>query len=286
MKAQYDNKITSSFLLWLDNKILDKGEAYTTVSTQFYPNNAVFNGYYTYSSPYKQIVADRSITGATVFTGVYINNTIVGTGTSGLRSIDYNNGNLYFSGALPASTIVSGTYTIKDFNVVLTDIPEERLLFETKFSPKPRTAQTATGLPPDGLPFPIIFIRTISSENEPFEFGGTDLTRNMYRILVLADSQFAQDGVNSILRDQKRAYVPILEPGEFPFNALGYATGYNYTGLTDGKITSNNAAYIDGVYVARFNQNQFSQQIREVNPIAFQSIIDIELTKDRQPNSA
>ena len=35
MKPQFDNKVMSSFFLWFDNKLLDKGEAFENVTENF-----------------------------------------------------------------------------------------------------------------------------------------------------------------------------------------------------------------------------------------------------------
>ena len=69
MKPQFDNQVMSSMLLWFDNKLLTKGEAYQNTTGQFYSVSDEFYGYDTYASTYSQIVADASVTGATIPTG-------------------------------------------------------------------------------------------------------------------------------------------------------------------------------------------------------------------------
>ena len=66
MKPQFDNKVMSSFFLWFDNKLLDKGEAFENVTGKFYDASEEYGGYSTYASSYSQFVADASITGATI----------------------------------------------------------------------------------------------------------------------------------------------------------------------------------------------------------------------------
>ena len=72
MKPQFDNKVMSSFFLWFDHKLLDKGEAYENVTGQFYNVSEEYYGYKSYSSPYSQLVADASIAGATIPVGLYV----------------------------------------------------------------------------------------------------------------------------------------------------------------------------------------------------------------------
>ena len=61
MIAQYDNIVMSSFMLWFDHTLLDKGKAFTNTSSFFYDVDSLYNGYNTYGSPFRQFVADESI---------------------------------------------------------------------------------------------------------------------------------------------------------------------------------------------------------------------------------
>jgi len=66
MKPQFDNQIMSSFLLWFDNKLLSKGEAYQNTTGEFYSVSDEFYGYDTYASSYSQLVSDVSVSGVTL----------------------------------------------------------------------------------------------------------------------------------------------------------------------------------------------------------------------------
>ena len=87
MKAQWENKIMSSMLQFVDNEILTHGEAFTNYGSSFYKTADLYNGYYTYSSPFKQFVGDTSIINANVLTGVYINNTWTELGQEMLKEL-------------------------------------------------------------------------------------------------------------------------------------------------------------------------------------------------------
>ena len=99
MKPQFDNKVMSSFFLWFDNKLLDKGEAFENVTGQFYDASEEYQGFSTYASSYSQFVADASITGATIPTGVFVGeNNLVNRGeggATGLFDINYLDGKVY-----------------------------------------------------------------------------------------------------------------------------------------------------------------------------------------------
>ena len=282
MIPKLDNKVISSFLLWLDNTILTKGEAYTNWSSQFYRVGNTINNYYTYALPFKQINADQSIAGANIMSGVYLNNNFITVGQSGLAGINYNQGQVYFSQNVDGQSLV-GQYSIKDFNISLANDPEEKLLFETKYSAKPKTTTQVTGLAPNTLTYPIIFIKNDGSENTPFAFGGTDTTKYYIRAIVIADSQYLLDALGSILRDKVRTFVPLIEGSEMPFNSFGDTNngGYNYQTLTDGRT---NAAFICKVSNSRLSaRSVVMNQVRDLNPGVFPGIVDFELEILRQP---
>ena len=133
MELQYQHKVTSSALLWLENKVLDKGQAFTNHSGFFYDIKDVYNGRFTYSLPYQPLVADKSITSAIIMSGIFLDRTFITSGQSGLTGINYQKAQVYFISEITgANTRISGEYSIADFNVKLTSEPEETLLFEPK----------------------------------------------------------------------------------------------------------------------------------------------------------
>jgi len=229
MKAQFTNKLMSSFLLYLDNTILRVGEAYTNHSSLFYPDATnKYQGYYGYSAPFKQLVSDQSITGATVMSGAYVGSSFT---TSNVH-LNHYNGQVFFNSDQGSSKI-SGNYSVKDFNVNMTSKAEHDLLFETKLSLRPKTTQTVTGLDPNSNTYPAIYVKNMGGANTPFAFGGMDNTELKVRAVILADSIYKQDAVCSILKDTARDHFKMVNQSDLPFNALGMpATGsYNYTGL-------------------------------------------------------
>ena len=240
MRAQYDNIVMSSTLLWLDHTILNKGAAFTNTSSFFYDVNSLYNGYNTYGSPFRQFVADESIKnihGADIINSVSLNNSLTVRGASDFANINYDQGQVYFNSAVSnPSTTLSGDFAVKDFNTYITNDLEEKLLFETQFTVRNKTDLTAAGLPPSTMTYPAIFLKNNGSRNEPIAFGGEDQTETDIRAIVLSDDQYKIDAVGSILRDKVRTFIPLIPEANMPFNALGdYRNNvqYNYTGLTD-----------------------------------------------------
>lgn len=286
MKPQFDNKVMSSFFLWFDHKLLDKGEAFENVTGKFYDASEEYQGYKTYSSSYSQFVADASITGAIIPTGLYVgeNNLVnVGQGGStGLFDINYLDGKVYFSGEQTAD--ITGSFAIKDFNVYLTNQPEDKILFETKYTERNKIDLTPTGLEADTKTYPVVYLKNMGSSNEPISFGGQDQTTINVRAIVLAQSQFELDAVGSIFRDTQKTLVPLFEEDEMPFNSFGGykdRVQYNFTGDTSTK-GSPSSCFIEEVFVSNLERG-IQTKIRSLNPDIFTNIIDFELTKFRYP---
>ena len=105
MRAQFDNRVMSSFLLWFDHTLIKDGEAWTNNSSWFYPVDNLYNGYYTYGAPYKQFVSDFGVTGNNTLatshpeipTGIYLDGVHLTTGTSGFMGLNYEQGQVYFN---------------------------------------------------------------------------------------------------------------------------------------------------------------------------------------------
>ena len=281
----------SSLLLFVDHEITQKGEAYTNHQSNFFKIDSLFSDYYVYASPFKQLVSDVSVTGSSdpnLLTGIYVNGDgPIGPGTSGLHSINHMQGQLYFTGGNAATDpmagkTVSGRYAVKDFNVFLTSLPEEQLLFETKLVLNPKTSdiKLTTGVDPATQTYPAIFIKDNGGTNEEFALGGVDNTIINARAIVLADSLFNLDAVCGILKDSTRKNLSIIEQTDLNLNALGGYTGvtYNYTGVATGDY-----CYIDDVRVSKNVANRGDFQ--NLNPNVFSAFVDFELHNYRMPRA-
>jgi len=277
MKVQLDNILMSSMIMWMDNILLSKGEAYKNFNSKFYPITNIYSGFYTYGLPFKQVVSDISISGATLLSGVYVNNSFITVGQSGLTGINPNQGQVYFTTNQNNNTL-SGNYAVKDFNIYLTNQPEEELLFETEYKTRPRTTQTATGLAIESITYPCIFLKNNGGTNEPFALGGMDNTIMEVRAVVLADNMFNLDAACSILKDTARRYVPLIKNP--PFNNFGALnSGYfNYNSLTSGIDLSNDAFYIMEVNISKIFAN-FNPRNTQVFP----AFVDFTISNIRYP---
>jgi len=285
MKVQFNNIVMSSMLLWFDNKLLSKGEAFVNFSSNFYPVESQYFGFYTYGAPYKQMVVDSSISGASIISGIYINNIFSKIGENNLTGINSSQGHLYFTSQInnPSSSL-SGNYAVKDFNIFLTSETEEDLLFETQFQLNPKTSQNPTGLPLNAETYPVVYLKYQGGDNEPLAFGGLDKTNINVRAIVLSDSIFKLDALTSIFRDTVRTYVPLIYENEMPFNILGSANNgyFNYNNLTANKLQNDDYLHIDNVYVSKID-SRFINSYNKLNPNVFTAFVDFDLSKNRYP---
>ena len=278
MKITYGNKLKSSFLLWADHLLLNNGEAYINHSSQFYDINDEYYGHFTYGAPFKGFVADQSITGATIMSGVYVDGTFTTKGNNNYIDVNYNEGQVYFN-ADQGSATISGDYSIKEYNIQLTSRTEANLLFESKFQLKPEASHNIanTGLQPNVLTYPSIHIMSRNSRNEEIALGGYEDTMHGLRLMVFSDSLFSNDAVNSLFVDKVRTCVTIFDESDFPFNSWGGTiSDYNYTGLVATKSPSD-WAFISDVRVSPVNNTIIQTNNTEI----FASIIDIDINKFR-----
>jgi hypothetical protein len=297
MKAQFDNQVMSSFLLWFDNKLLKQGEGLTNTSGKFYDMVDKWNfgeGYNVYNAPFKQFVYDTSITGATVMTGVTVTDSVSGTAIYNLDSpqvfaINPSEGQIIlktdeFAGDV---TDVSGSYSVKEFSVKLTSEPEEKLLFETDFKLKPKVSQNiTTGLFEDQQSYPVVYLKHNGSINTPGAFGGQEFTSIDIRAIVLTNSQFTLDGICSIFRDTNDQNFYLFDADEFPFNYVGSYNDnivFNYANTISGvNLGGPKGMYIKNVNVAKYSAGSLNDY-RSINANIYAGIIDFEVEKYRLP---
>lgn len=298
MKAQFDNQVMSSFLLWFDNKLLDKGEGFTNHSGLFYDMTDKWNfgdNYNVYNAPFKQFVYDTSISSATVMTGVTVTDSVDGQVSYNLDSpeifaINPTEGQVVlktdeFAGNI---TQVSGSYAIKEFSVKLTSEAEEKLLFETDFKLKPKVSQTInTGLFEDQQSYPVIFLKHNGSVNNPGAFGGQEFTSIDIRAIVLTNSQFTLDGICSIFRDTDDDNFYLFDADEFPFNYVGSYNNdavFNYSNTISGvNLGGPKGMYVKNVTVAKYSMGSLDEY-RSVNADIYAALIDFEVEKYRLPS--
>ena len=187
MKPQFQHQVVTSFSLFLEHLILSRGEAYQNIESTFYyqDDDRLDPQYVSFASPHKQWVADSSIDGAHIINSINLDGFNIAKGAQGVK-YDFNNGRVLIPRALAnPSSNVDGKYSVKDFNIYITDQTEEELLIETKFDKNSRFDQDIfEGIKPYDQVVPAIFVAYQEGKNIPFAFGGEDITQSSIRCVI------------------------------------------------------------------------------------------------------
>jgi hypothetical protein len=221
MIEQFQHRATTSFMLWFDNFLLKKGQAFSNQTGVFYnyADDRLDSRYKSFGSPYKQWVTDSSINGATVPSGVYVNGVFQPRSNSLL--LDFENGRALISGASNTAS-VTGAFAVKDFNIYFTNDGEDDLLVDKKYNSNPRVYSAPnTYVEPYDQVVPAIFISSQSMRNDPFAFGGEDTTKISMKAVVLAENPYQLDGVLSIFADSYNEVIPNIPYSGNPITEYG-----------------------------------------------------------------
>jgi hypothetical protein len=231
MTPQFDNYLTSSFLLYLNKKLQD-ASGFTNYSGRLYPVTSKISGLYAYATPFRNLGMDISVTGMNVMSGVTVSGNFMPISSGSLYGINYSNGYAYFTQSVPANANLSGNYSVPEISLEITDQTEYKLLFETQYTTNPTYNITQTGIASDVKTSPIIFLRVKSSELEPYAVGGVDDNRVSYRAIVIANSSKQLASIVSVLKKTLYKTVPVYQTLS-GFDSNGILTGnlFNYTGM-------------------------------------------------------
>lgn len=278
MKPQYQHKVMTSFLLWFDNHLLTKGEAFSnkTGTFHYFDDSRLPDSYKTFSSPYKQFVNDSSISGAN------IPSSLMGSGRSDGIIFDFENGRIIETGDnFDSSETITGTFAVKDFNVYLTNETEEDLILESKFVQNSRYGDSESGIKPYDQAVPAIFINSETVTNVPLAFGGEDETKMTIKAVVLAEDTFGLDGVLSIFADARHKEITMIPFSGHPSTEYGDLKdgSYNYTGLKNTYKGDELPMYIEDVVVSKLSDKAQKQSIGDLK-VGF---IDFDVSQYRFP---
>lgn len=280
MKPQFQHEVTTSFALWIDNYLLKKGEAFKNHTTNLYytEDSRLATGLNSFSSPFKQWVFDSSIDGADVPNSVSINGTP--TPRSSSLIFDFQNGRVITTDASPTDAI-QASYSVKDFNIYVTNETEENLIVESKFDVNSRFKTDEAPIPPYDQVLPAIFINVTNNLNDPFSLGGEDQTTTDIRCVVMAENIFQLDGALSIFNDSTRECFTALPFESYPLTEYGDAPNFNYKTLSDTRLQSNPAAlhFIDRVDVSKLSD----RITKKIDPNTFVGFVDFEVVTYRYP---
>ena len=239
--------------MFFEHELLDKGAGFRNISGQLYPvkdNN--FPNSYVYSSPYGQWVYDSSISGANIPSGIYANN-IYKPRSGNSTILDFEHGRVISNTNL--NQPVTAVYAVKDFNVYSTSKTDAELVYAAKNSFRPEYGLPITGLSSDNIYGPSVFIKRDSMQNDPFAFGGQDMTELGFRCVVLTNNEYDLDAVGSIFTDAARKNFLLMNHS--PLNRYGdianSGNSYNYLNDVANNYDSSKLIYIKETDYYRFD---------------------------------
>lgn len=284
MKPSFSHNVLNSFCLWHDNFVMTKGEAYKTYTTKFYKqtDTRVGGDKVIYASPYKQWVYDKSITGATIPSGLTVDGSFIPTGTSGMK-LDFDNGRVIFNSGVSTSLNISGTYSVKEINSYVSSEPEDTIIIENKYISNSRFTTVETGVAPYLPVTPCTFSIIENSQNDPFSFGGEDVTTNHLKIVAICENLYQLDGLLSIFADSFNEIFSIIPMTKHPIDEFGgvktglYPTGYNYLDLKNQY--KDTTLFISDVQTSKMRDDV----VRELNPNLYIGFLDFEIKAFRYP---
>lgn len=285
MKVTFDHELQSSFYLWFDDRL-------TRIASGIQPDVSMNFTYYAdtpdvpsnlnaYYGPYRQLVGN----GDTVPSGVYINGVLTDQNTAAdeYLLIDFNEGRVILDpDQYGTSLSVSGDFSIKDFNVYMTNDTEEELLLENTFiiSDTDQTQlEKAQKENINHYTIPACFITSSYSENKPFCLGGTDTTESHIRTVVLADSNYGLDAVLSHFRDTKNLGLYMFSFGDFPYGEFFHIKSppYSYKTMINGKLPD---IWIENVRTSKLYDRNSTLKLAKGVKVGF---IDFDLSVVRNP---
>jgi len=286
MKPLYQHKLLTSFYLWFDHFLLDKGSAYKNFQgTDFYnysderiQNKTVFG------SPYKQWVYDKSITDAitpSISGEGPTGNEEIAEGVSGM-GVDYENGRVLFDSSYSAASPISGGYSVKNFNTYVSNQNEESLIMEGKYKLNARYTRELTNVAPYDEVTPAVFLSTTTSTNEPFALGGEDNTISNITAVAFAENTYQLDGILSIFADASKEIFRGIPYTGSPLDEYGgikstYPTGYDYNNVANNNST-------DTFFIQNTTVSKISDKMDKFIPVPlYVGFIDFEINKYRFP---
>ena len=285
MKTQFGHEATTSFTLWFDHHLVKHADAFSNKSETLYHVNddRIPDGFYRYSSPYKQWVSESGVNSSVVPTSISKDGSAIYRNDSNYGYyMDFENGGVVLTGSSAASNLnLTADFSVKDFNIYNTNQTEEALIVENKYESNSRFASYLSGIAPYDQVTPAIFINNEYFENEGFSFGGEDKTTLDFKAVVFAENLYQLDGVLSLFGDSNNLSFPNIDFGDHPINEYGdlKAEPYQYQTLIDSNKT-------DLFYIERAVTTKISETVRnQISPLLYVGFVDFEVSKLRYPRA-
>lgn len=274
MINQYSHDLITSLILWLDNRIVAGNQGYINITGSLYrQQNDQVNGV-SYISPFRSWVYDSCASGAYIPNGFYNNSGQLLTRESGIV-IDFINGQVICP--QDWGDQLSGVYARKQINLYFSSLSEVDYVLEQIYNTNKNLQYPITGFQGNVLAAPLVMITNARENNVPWALGGEQRSDNRIQAFIISNSNYLQEGINSICTDSSYKTIPFVGSDMTPIAASGdlKAGTYNYcTGIFEA-IGCENGIWIQSVYV-----NKISERINK-NTTFYVSTADFDLQKAR-----
>lgn len=283
MRASYANNLYLSVYIWAEHLIAQTLQAYNVQTTQLYytPDPSLPAGYVSYNAPQKGWIYDGGVTGAYIINevsgGAFTNYPL--TRASGIH-IDYTNARVILPASFGTNLSLTGTASVKQVNLYAPSESEEQLLTQNKYFLNPRySSPLNSGIQPYLYATPAVFLNSLSSHNEPFQFGGLIDSKDVMSFTILAETNFQLTALLSLFRDTRYQYLPMCNLPDDPldqWNDVKGGSGFNYATVVGMFGTPGNLIYVENTHTSKV-----ADSIR-LNPRLFAGIADLDLSYVRQ----
>lgn len=250
MKTQFGHSLSSSFYLWVDDRITRFAEGVFTGKSQIFSYSSAVDtpsGFNSFFSPKRQFCAGHELSPS----GVFVNGTGIEQSATGQKMlIDHDQGRILLDSSFGTSVTVSGNFVEKEINVYESNESQEELIINKDFV---IAGDTKTFLETKGqqgqrrYTLPAVFVTDHHAQNKGLCFGGIDETKAVFRVLVVGLNKYQIDGILSLFTDAHHRAFGIIRYEDFPYGPYWYVKEppYSYPDL----ISNNTflAAHIESV---------------------------------------
>lgn len=277
------HSIRTSFMLYLDNLWCSRGQAYQNYSGSLYnmpsPQDRSFD---CFTSPFRQWVADSSVSGANICSGVWDQtSTFIPTGTGVIP--DYNNGRILTNKGLVTGSLTT-TFAMKEINLFMSTESEQQIIFDGRLQKYPEFPNRAptTGINANVRPYPCAYLIAKNYNAIPFQIGGGLNYKYTMRVILMADSDYLLEGATSLAQSQRDKFFIEFPPALLPFNQFGGLKSgvFNYAQM----VSSMDSDPAKMVFIERVNVSLLdTPKLTSINENASIAIIDFDLCLPRFP---
>ena len=257
MKPQFQHKLATSFMLWFENFLFKKSEAYSIQTGKFfhYVDDRVPSSFETYGSSFKQMIYDSSLSNVYIPTGLYVNSNFVKFNNE-TKIFDFDNGR-FISNQYATGVLISGTFTVKDVNIYYTNDTEEKIVINVQEKINQSVANKHEFYSPVEQKLPAIYLSNETMKNVPFAFGGLNETITKAKAVVLANNSYDLDCILSIFGDSYTENIPFCDLQSHPLNEMGnLKTGYySYKDIEH--------QYLEKVFVKDVNTSKLTDKVKQ-----------------------